>query len=124
MNKLDIGAMAENIFSHVNLYINRYMADMKKYVDGQIGTAKEHTDQMEERLLKLRVDVIDQTKDYVLHAIEEAETRIQNKPADTGGLGELAGTVRNLERRAGRHAEHLLKLESRIHTLEGKKNET
>ena len=96
MTKIDIEMLAEKIFSEVSKYVNRYMADMRKYVDGQIDTVK-------------------------AHQTEEAQASNQNKPADAGALGELAGTVRNLERRAGRHAEHLLKLESRIHTLEGKK---
>jgi hypothetical protein len=100
MTKIDIEMLADKIFSEVSKYVNRYMVDMRKYVDGQIDKVK-------------------------AHQTEEAQASNQNKPAnaDAGALGELAGTVRNLERRAGRHAEHLLKLESRIHTLEGKKNE-
>jgi hypothetical protein len=113
MNKLDIGAMAENIFSHVNLYINRYMEDMKKYVDGQIGTAKEHTDQLEERLLKLRV---------------EASTHIENRPpapADDGAalagkVEEIEKLVKNCERRATRQADHLLNLQASVRKLQGK----
>jgi uncharacterized protein YgbK (DUF1537 family) len=92
MTKIDIETLAENIFSNVNMYVNRYMADMRKYVDGQIETVKAHHKE-------------------------------ENTPASAGAgtLAELSQTVRGLERRAGRHAEHLLKLESRIHTLEGKK---
>jgi hypothetical protein len=119
MNKLEIGEVAENIFSAVNLYINRYMADMKKYVDGQIDTLKtQPTKQSDDA-------VIAQTKEYVRREIEEALPNIRNKSAnaDAGTPEELSQIVRGLERRAGRHAEHLLKLESRIRTLEGKKNE-
>jgi hypothetical protein len=41
----------------------------------------------------------------------------------TGTLAELSGAERNLERRVGRHAEHLANLQASVRVLEGKKKE-
>ena len=129
MNKFEAELQAERIAEVIKGHIKGVADTIKKYVRDEIEA-------LEERITDKLADAAE-TKEYVRREEpEEVDPRLIRAPgprhvqanksanAGTGSLDELAGTARNLERRAGRHAEHLLKLESRVRTLEGKKNET
>jgi hypothetical protein len=129
MNKIEIALQAEKAAEAIKEHVKGVADTIKEYVRKEIEA-------LEERLTDKLADAAE-TKEYVRREEpEEVDPRLIHAPgprhvqanksanAGTGSLDELAGTARNLERRAGRHAEHLLKLESRVRTLEGKKNET
>jgi chromosome segregation ATPase len=125
MNKFGAELQAERIAEVIKGHIKGVADTIKKYVRDEIEA-------LEERITDKLADAAE-PKEYV--QIEEVEARLSHAPgprhvqanksanADAGTLAELSGTVRNLERRAGRHAEHLANLQASIRVLEGKKNE-
>jgi hypothetical protein len=128
MNKFGAELQAERIAEVIKGHIKGVADTIKEYVRKEIEA-------LEERLTDKLADAAE-TKEYVRREEpEEVDPRLIHAPgprhvqanksanAGTGSLDELAGTVRNLERRAGRHAEHLANLQASIRVLEGKKNE-
>ena len=110
MNLLDSETMAERIFDSVNKYINRNMAGMRKYADDKFAAAREHVDEVEARLLKLRADAIDQ-------AHTSGPTTDSALAAEVEELKKLCHAN---ERRLTRQADHLLNLQATVRKLQGK----
>jgi chromosome segregation ATPase len=128
MNKIEIALQAEKAAEAIKEHVKGVADTIKEYVRKEIEA-------LEERLTDKLADAAE-TKEYVRREEpEEVDPRLIHAPgprhvqankfanADAGTLAELSGTVRNLERRAGRHAEHLANLQASIRVLEGKKNE-
>jgi hypothetical protein len=104
-----VASIRKSVKEDVREYVIRESGEMRKYIDGQIETLKaRHTEQLDDALIA-------QIKGRVGYEIAEALT--------TGALAELSGAERNLERRVGRHAEHLANLQASVRALEGKKSE-
>jgi hypothetical protein len=104
-----VSAIRGSISNDVKAYTTRALGEMRTYLDSQIETLKAHdTKQLDDALIA-------QIKGRVGYEIAEALT--------VGALAELSGAERNLERRVGRHAEHLANLQASVRALEGKKSE-
>ena len=118
MTRIELDNLAESVVASIRKvvkedvreYTTRAMGEMRVYIDGQIETLKAHdTKQLDDALIA-------QIKGRVGYEISEALA--------TGALAELSGAERNLERRVGRHAEHLANLQASVRALEGKKSES
>ena len=104
-----VASIRKSVKEDVREYTTRAMGEMRVYIDSQIETLKAHdTKQLDDALIA-------QIKGRVGYEIAEALA--------TGTLAELSGAERNLERRVGRHAEHLANLQASVRALEGKKSE-